>query len=460
MLRLSIILSFVILVFGLNAGFAQDVMFDDMPEHDGAIYLQSVSGSEIPFNADGFPVIAHPAFRMDVEERVATGLAVSIASSGDISGKRTNDPGPTFNLTYLDVVNGTGAGFDHPTDGEKRRSALEAAFQYYASVIQDEGDADIEIRESFSASPNSNPFAFSAAYYFGSKGFNSPFTQHHIISGNDPYNGFPDGYIQFNFHNGFNYNYAATASPSDDQFDFYTIALHEILHLLGFTSYSNQNGGSDASEHVYTSFDENLADYQKDQLFESSGSGSGTTINIPVASLLTNNQVWFELYSSQFAPVFSPDPFNGSSLDHFDNGRSDHGEYLMHPSLSKGIAFKLLHEDEAQVLEKLDFSVNYSVTTSIADQDVGVPNSVLSSLYPNPAYSTEGVQIDIDQINEPQILVVVYDMLGRESYSKVVLNEVKGPITAIDPYNNLAPGMYIVIGSTKDELFNEKLVIK
>jgi len=435
-------------------------MFDNMHQHDGAIYLKTINGSEIPHNADGIPVVAHPAFRMTVDERVAAGMAVSIASSGDVSEQRTNDPGPTFNITYLDVVNGTGGGFDHPANGAERRNALEAAFQYYASVVQDEGDVDIEIRESFSASPNSNPFAFSAAYYFGSKGFNSPFTQHHITSGNDPYNGFPDGYIQFNFHNGFNYNYTVNATPADDQFDFYTIALHEILHLLGFTSYADQTGGSAASEHVYTSFDENLADYLKDDLFESTGSGSGTTINIPAASLLTNNQVWFELYSNQHAPVFSPDPFNGSSLDHFDNGRSDHGEYLMHPSLSKGIAFKLLHEDEVRVLEKLGFSVNYSFATSIHDNEIASTENILSGLYPNPAHSSEGVQIDINQINEPEILVIVYDMLGRESYSKVVLNEGKGPITAIDPYNNLAPGMYIVIGSTKDELFNEKLVIK
>jgi hypothetical protein len=57
-------------------------------------------------------------------------------------------------------------------------------------------------------------------------------------------------------------------------------------------------------------------------------------------------------------------------------------------------------------------------------------------------------------------LVIVYDMMGRESYSKVILNQGSGPITAIDPYHNLSPGMYIVVGSSNDELFNEKLVIK
>ena len=181
----------------------------------------------------------------------------------------------------------------------------------------------------------------------------------------------------------------------------------------------------------------------------------------PDDGTLTSNQVWFELYPGQFAPVFSPDPFNGSSLDHFDNGRSDHGEYLMHPSLSKGNAFKLLHEDEARVLETLGYAVNFSIATSIDElSDVDAPARVLSGLYPNPAHNHDNIQIELGDVQGDEILVIVYDMMGRESYSKVILNKGSGPVTAIDPYNNLTPGMYIVIGSTKDELFNEKLVIK
>jgi hypothetical protein len=398
---------------------------------------------------------------MDITERAELGVLKSVTSQDGINTGRDNELGPTIHLTYLDQVNNTNTGFDHPTLGEQRRNTLEAAFAYYASVIQDVGEAEIEIRESFSANPNSNPFAFSAAYYFGSRGFNSPFTVEHIISGNDPYSGFPDGYIQFNFHSNLSYHYGISSHPNNLQFDFYTIALHEIMHLLGFTSYSTETGESAASENVYTSFDQHLADFNKDELFESIGSGSNLEIKIPEDGMLTNNQVWFELYAGQHAPVFSPDPFNGSSLDHFDNGRTGHGEYLMHPSLSKGDGFKLLHEDEVRVLEMLGYQVNYSVATSIDDDpEVDGPLNTLSGLYPNPAYPSDRIQIDVGQVEGSEILVIVYDMMGRQSYSKVVLNRGSGPITAIDPYNNLAPGMYIVVGSSKDELFNEKLVIK
>lgn len=457
MLRITIIIS--ILTFSLNS-LAQEVIFDDMHSHDGAIYLTEIDYQEVLMNDHGELLPTHDVFRLSNEEIRSNGWGNSVSAEG-IAGKRGDD-GPTFNLTYLDQVNGTGIGFDDPNLGSQRRAALEAAFSYYASILEDFGEADVEIRESFSAHPSTNPFGFSAAYYFGSKGFNQPFTKAHLTSGNDPYGPYPDGYLQFNFHPALNYNYVVEANPSQQQYDFYTIALHEILHLLGFTSYSTENGESAASEHVYTSFDELLSDYNKEPLFEVIGSGPTTEVSLPQDGALTNDQVWLELYEGQHAPVFSPSSFGGSSLDHFDNGRSDHGEYLMHPSLTNGEAFKLLHQDEVRVLEQMGYAVNYSIATSI-DEEISTgdaPTSVLSSLYPNPAYNSDPVQIELGQVDGNEVLVIVYDMMGRESYSKVILNTGPGPATAIDPYNNLKPGVYIVIGSSNDELFNEKLVIR
>lgn len=458
MLRTIIFLIFSTTV--ISDIFAQDVIFDEPHVTDGAVILKSINGIETPVNVNGEVINAHPVFRMDPSERIAQGLSTKIVRIQSETSVRS-ESGPVFHLTYLDQVNATGQGFDDPTLGPSRRAALEAAFAYYASILENDGEADLEIRQSFQGNPNSNPFAFSAAYYFGSKGFNSPFTQAHITSGTDPYGPYPDGYLQFNFHSNLNYNYDVNSTPSSQEYDFYTIALHEILHMLGFTSYSTETGVSAASDQVYTSFDEMLIDLQSDVLFEATGSGSSTMVSTPEDGTLTSDQVWFELYPGQRAPVFSPSPFNGSSLDHFDNGRSGHGQYLMHPSLSKGTAFKLLHEDEVRVLERIGYAVNYSIATSIEDElPVGALNSEVLHLYPNPAYSHDRVQIDLGNETNNEVLVIVYDMLGKESYSKVIINEGPGPITAIDPNHHLPPGMYIVIGSSNDELFNQKLVIK
>lgn len=435
--------------------YGQGVMFDESHENDGAVFAKNVNGAEFLVNESGNPIPFNDVFRLDLENRIEAGITKVVNGSSDES--RTAEPKLVFNLTYLDQVNGTGKGFDDPALGEQRRAVLEAAFAYYAATIQNIGSCDMEIRESFSGNPNSNPFAYSAAYYFGSKGFNRPFTQSHIVSGNDPYAAYQDGYMQFNFHLGLNYNYDQHVQPSIQQYDFYTVALHEIMHILGFSSYSSASGESAASPQVYTSFDESLTDQYKNALFKNSGS----EISTPDEGTLTNNQVWLELDAGAFAPVYSPNPFNASSLDHFDNSRSEHGGYIMHPTLSKGDAFKLLHEDEVRVLEKLGYSVNYSIATDIGDRFSGdAPYNVASGLYPNPAYVSDPVRIDIGDVKGEQILVIVYDMLGKQSYSKVILNSGPGPVTAIDPYQNLAPGMYIVIGSTKDELFNEKLVIR
>ncbi len=449
---------FLTFMVASSVAFGQEVIFDDPHQEDGAIYLKDINGEEVPVDAHGTPIIVHEVFRLSAEEIKARGLGNSISID---NADNSRSEIVSFNLTYLDQVNGTGVGFDDPNLGAARRNCLEAAFSYYASLIENFGEADIEIRESFSASPSSNPFGYSAAYYYGSKGFNEPFTQVHITTDTDPYGPYPDGYMQFNFHPNLNYNYNVNAQPSTQQYDFYTIALHEILHVLGFTSYSTKSGESAASPLVYTSFDELLTDYAKDPVFEVSGSGSSTTVGTPDDGVLTSNQIWFELYPGQHAPVFSPDPFNGSSLDHFDNSRSTHGEYVMHPSLTNGESFKLLHEDELRVMEKLGYTVNYSIATSV-DEHLAeeAPSQVRSSLYPNPAYNAQPVQIDLGKVDADEVLVIVYDMMGRQSYSKVILNRGPGPITAIDPHHNLAPGMYIVVGSSNDELFNQRLVIK
>lgn len=439
---------------------AQDVLFDEPHLNDGALFLQVQNGRELLFNAKGEQIETHPAFQIPLHERKSKGITIGISGGDHPSYKQNTGAGPTFNLTYLDQVNGSGIGFDDPVNGAARRAALEAAFSYFSSSIVDGGSADIEIRASFSGNPNSNPFAFSAAYYYGSKGFNDPFTVRHITTGNDPHGTFPDAYIQFNFHSNMNFSYEVDGLPQADQYDFYTVALHEIMHLLGFASYCTAQGQSAASPHVFTTYDGNLVDFNKDPLLEVSGSGNAASVSQPTENMLTNNLVWYELGPGQLAPVFSPTSFNGSSLSHFDNSRTEHGEFVMHPSLDRGAAFRHLHDDEVLLLETLGYSVNFSVATSLDESESGPVNGAFSGLYPNPASSELGVKIDIPELNMPEILVIVYDMMGRESYSKVILNQGSGPVTAIDPNNNLTPGMYIVIGSSEDELFNQKLVIK
>ncbi len=69
--------------------------------------------------------------------------------------------------------------------------------------------------------------------------------------------------------------------------------------------------------------------------------------------------------------------------------------------------------------------------------------------------------VDFTNINAPRILVVLYDVIGREVYSKVILNHEQGIPVAIDPVEKLKPGVYLVMGSNSNKInFRQKLVIK
>lgn len=436
--------------------FAQDgVVFDEKPANGAFVTLQQIGGGPQLVDGNGVPVDLHPVYSLSLEQRIDRGYTNPV--NRELGGNRGTAIGPTFNLTFIDVVNATGKGFDDPTLGAARRQTLQSVFAYVSGVIDNDGTVDVEIRQSFFASPTSNPFAFSASYYFGSKGFNQPFTVYHLTTGSDPSSQFPDGYIQFNFSDALNYNLSSTSGPSAAQYDFYTVALHEVMHLLGFSSFIGEDGQSQASADVYSAFDGYMLDLNKDPMITISGSGANTQVTKPDPMFLSNNQVWLEVGPGQHAPVFSPESFNGSSLDHFDNQRGS-GEYVMHPSLNRGQSFRFLHQHEVMALQQLGYTCDMSLATSIGDEEEF--GSEVGNLYPNPATKQTKIQINIGKVKEQEILVVVYDMMGRQSYSKVVMNPGSGPITAIDPYNNLAPGLYIVVGTTKGELFNQKLVIR
>lgn len=431
--------------------------FDDIDSKMAIIESTFHNGKQAYKNGLGEILTPNRAYDLSMEERIDKGFTQRVSSESNSQLKSSDaESGTVFNLTYLDVVNNTDKGFDDPNLGEQRRNVLAKAFAYYAGIIDNQGTADIEIQESFFQSSNA-PFAYSASYYYSSKGFNDGLVAAHLINGYDPAAGLPDGFIKFNFGSGFNYNYNTTSAPSSSQYDFYTVALHEIMHVLGFSSFCAHDGSSEApSAYVFTSFDKHLLTSNLQSFLNINGAGNETTVTPVDVSFITNNQMLFDANGSN-APVYSPASYSGSSLDHFDNSRGAGADYLMNPTLSKGKRVSILDHDEAVVLEKLGYQVNISLATSITeDEDFNIS----ANLYPNPAAQNSGVFVNLQGgIGNQEVLVIVYDMMGRQAYSKVVLTEGDGVVAAIDPYNNLVPGMYIIVGSTDDELFNQKLMI-
>lgn len=82
--------------------------------------------------------------------------------------------------------------------------------------------------------------------------------------------------------------------------------------------------------------------------------------------------------------------------------------------------------------------------------------------YPNPVEAGSAANVDISGFApSSNVLVVLRDLNGKEVYTKVVLTDVYGETyTALDIEQHLPAGIYIVVGSSDDKIFNHKLIIK
>ena len=61
--------------------------------------------------------------------------------------------------------------------------------------------------------------------------------------------------------------------------------------------------------------------------------------------------------------------------------------------------------------------------------------------------------------NSEEILVVVQDIFGNEIYSKIVFRNQCAVLKAYDPYDTIPSGVYTVVATSRNELYNQKIVI-
>jgi len=83
------------------------------------------------------------------------------------------------------------------------------------------------------------------------------------------------------------------------------------------------------------------------------------------------------------------------------------------------------------------------------------------TVFPNPS-SGENLFVKFANLpSEEKVLVVLVDVLGQTVYSKVTFSDTNGGVLeAIDGANHLAAGVYTVVGSAKDQIFNQKIIIR
>ncbi|HPS01747.1 MAG TPA: PKD domain-containing protein [Candidatus Sumerlaeota bacterium] len=272
--------------------------------------------------------------------------------------------GVTFSVTYLDVVQGTGKGFNDPSLGATRRSTVQAVLNYIGSQLNETGSCQIEFE--VSQTDGSGALAEGGPFFSTANTFEPPFPLQHITTGTDPSLKNPDLTVTVDFGWAW-HNDTSTPVPSN-QIDLYSVLLHEITHGLGIISLTKSNGSSEFSPSVvYSTFDNFLYTGNGTKLWNSSG-----VFQTSAASLTgSNGGVVFrgpqaKAQYGSYPPVYTPSPWSsGSSISHWINTLS--GSPVMKHAIGYGVAVRTYAPFELKALADLGYTLPVVVVTPVAN---------------------------------------------------------------------------------------------
>ncbi|HEY6162099.1 MAG TPA: hypothetical protein VI112_12780 [Bacteroidia bacterium] len=67
--------------------------------------------------------------------------------------------------------------------------------------------------------------------------------------------------------------------------------------------------------------------------------------------------------------------------------------------------------------------------------------------------------IILNNYHNEEILVVVEDIMGNDIYSKIVFKNQCAVLKAEDPYNKIPSGVYTIVATSRNEIYNQKIVV-
>jgi len=287
----------------------------------------------------------------------------------------------TFNLTYQDV----GVGFNDPSVGATRQATMTAAANYIASQIDARGTININ----FDPSNTQNGVGFlgqMGTSFFLTNGFSNGLVFQRATTGSVAGTGSSDGSGQFNFANDVNWN-NGTGQPSFQQFDLFSVALHEFTHAMGFSTRISSTGqGAQGnplgSLDTYSTYDRFIKRGSTNQFLTNTPSASFNTSGASVADL-TSNDLFFDGPITRAAnggiPVklYGPSTFEpASSLSHVDDSAGANA--VMRRALTNGTTRRQYQNFELAMLIDFGwntFNWNNGVTGNWADNVSSATNS-------------------------------------------------------------------------------------
>lgn len=257
---------------------------------------------------------------------------------------RANDVctvGGLFELQFLDITFNNNDGFNHPTLGAARRQVICTVFEDIAVLINEAkpGNNDlvkVYIQESGISNTGSMGAALgvASAYYLNST-FNSEGILYNevwktINTGENSYGSYPasigvstssaHGYMKINFSKDLSLN--INTLPGIAEYDLYSTALHEALHMLGIASALDDDGTSNiGNTNMYFKFDEYLT-YNNNQLIGIyvDQSTQCQTIQPADEQIIAAgcSEIYYNGINTRGLEMYSPQTFTtGSSLSHF-----------------------------------------------------------------------------------------------------------------------------------------------
>lgn len=280
-----------------------------------------------------------------------------------------------FSFTYQDVA---GEGFNAAGSlGETRRNTLETAAGMLASYFATSGPVTITYEVTSTNEPMSSNLASAGSdLNFSGPGFWDTIVQRKILTGVDANADAFDGDINFNLGRPWSYALEAEDVP-EDEFDFISTAMHEVMHSFGFLSVIQQTGqgATDAtlgSPDVWSTFDRFFTDINGVSLITESF-GYNTSVGLdpltggaegqPFAGVFFDGPNARAGYGGDPVQIYSPNPYEeGSSISHTDDYTFNQpsgmkAELLMNAMSGSGPGIRTLSPIELGILQDLGYLV-------------------------------------------------------------------------------------------------------
>lgn len=195
---------------------------------------------------------------------------------------------------------------------------------------------------------------------------------------------FYHGMMAFNFSDSsIVWNTSLTATSFPNQYDLYSVILHELTHALGFASLISATGASkfNAGYNYYSRYDRFLKNAGNTQFLLTNTGACNSMYNYSFNSALSNSILHptatpycsntIRFVGTSNVPVYTPATFAPpSSLSHFEDlcvsPNIDNAYFVMSDAIGKNVIKRYLKPQERNTLRDLGYSVKttYGVSTT------------------------------------------------------------------------------------------------